>query len=104
MLIVTTETVPGSEIAAVHGMARGSSIRAKHLGRDIGASLKNLVGGELRAYSELLANAREEAIARLTADAEGQGANAIVATRFTTSQIAGAAAEVYAYGTAVTLR
>ncbi|MCP3857328.1 MAG: YbjQ family protein [Actinomycetia bacterium] len=103
MLIVTSEHLPGCEITAVHGLAQGSTIRAKHLGRDIGAGLKNLVGGELKGYSELMEQSRNEAIERMTEHAASMGANAIIAARFTTSELAGGAAEVYAYGTAVTI-
>ncbi|MDH3500657.1 MAG: heavy metal-binding domain-containing protein, partial [Acidimicrobiia bacterium] len=79
----------------------GNTIRAKHIGRDIGAGLKNLVGGELTGYTELLSESRQEALNRMIADAETKGANAILNVRFTTSAIAGGAAELYAYGTAV---
>ncbi len=103
MIIVNTETVPGREITGYHGLVQGNTIRAKHVGRDIGAALKNLVGGELRAYTELLSEARQEAIDRMVAQAEEYGANAIVNVRFTTSSVAGGAAELYAYGTAVTV-
>ena len=103
MLIVTSETVPDREVVTVHGLAQGSTIRAKHLGRDIGAGLKNLGGGELKGYSELMALSRSQAVERLAEHAESMGANAVVAVRFTTSDLAGGAAEVYAYGTAVTL-
>ncbi len=103
MIIVNTETVPGKEVTAFHGLVQGNTIRAKHVGRDIGAALKNLVGGELRAYTELLTEARREAIERMTEQAEELGANAIVNVRFTTSSVAGGAAELYAYGTAVTV-
>ena len=104
MIIVNTETVPGKEITDVQGLVQGNTIRAKHVGRDIGAALKNLVGGELQAYTELLGDARKEAVDRMIARAEELGANAIVNVRFTTSTIAGGAAELYAYGTAVTVR
>lgn len=103
MIIVNTETVPGKEITQFHGLVQGNTIRAKHVGRDIGAALKNLVGGELQAYTELLSEARAQALERMTAQAEGMGANAIVNVRFTTSSVAGGAAELYAYGTAVTV-
>ena len=103
MIIVNTETVPGREITTFHGLVQGNTIRAKHVGRDIGAALKNLVGGELRAYTELLTEARREAIERMTEQAEALGANAIVNVRFTTSSVAGGAAELYAYGTAVSV-
>ncbi len=103
MIIVNTETVPGMDITAFHGLVQGNTIRAKHVGRDIGAALKNLVGGELRAYTELLTDARKQALERMIAEAEGMGANAVVNVRFTTSSVAGGAAELYAYGTAVTV-
>ena len=103
MIIVNIETVPGREITAIHGLVQGNTIRAKHVGRDIGAALKNLVGGELQAYTQLLSEARQQALDRMIAEAEGMGANAVVNVRFTTSSIAGGAAELYAYGTAVTV-
>jgi len=103
MLVVSTETVPGRNITQVHGLVLGNTIRSKNLGKDIGAGLKNLVGGELRSYTKMLTEAREESIERMTQAAEELGASAIVNTRFTTSQITGGAAELLAYGTAVTL-
>ncbi|MBT8166524.1 MAG: YbjQ family protein [Acidimicrobiia bacterium] len=103
MIIVNTETVPGKEITQFQGLVQGNTIRAKHVGRDIGAALKNLVGGELQAYTQLLSEARQQALDRMVAEAEGMGANAVVNVRFTTSSIAGGAAELYAYGTAVTV-
>ena len=104
MILVNTETMPGYDIVDVKGLVQGNSIRAKHIGRDIGASLKNLVGGELTAYTELLTEARNEATERMTAQAEESGANAIVNVRYTTSAVAGGAAELYAYGTAVVIK
>lgn len=104
MQLVNTETIPGHEIVDVKGLVSGNTIRAKHLGRDIGAALKNLVGGELGAYTELLAESRGEATQRMVSEAERLGANAIVNVRFTTSAIAGGAAELYSYGTAVVVR
>lgn len=101
MILVNTETVPGFRIVRLCGLAQGNTIRAKHIGRDIGAGLKNLVGGELRAYTELMTEARNEATQRMIAQAQQLGANAIVNVRYTTSQVAGSAAELYAYGTAV---
>ena len=101
MKIVNTETIPGHTITSVKGLVSGNTIRAKHLGRDIGAGLKNLVGGELTGYTELLSESRQEALDRMISDAEAKGANAIVNVRFTTSAVAGGAAELYAYGTAV---
>ncbi len=101
MKIVNTETIPGHTITSVKGLVSGNTIRAKHLGRDIGAGLKNLVGGELTGYTELLSESRQQALERMISDAEAKGANAIVNVRFTTSAVAGGAAELYAYGTAV---
>ncbi len=102
MLIVTTETVPGRDATPL-GLVRGSTVRAKHIGSDIVAGLRNLVGGEIREYASLLAGAREQALDRMVAEAEALGADAIVAVRFETSQIAQAASEILAYGTAVKL-
>lgn len=104
MILVNTPTIPGYDIVEVKEIAQGNSIRAKHVGRDIGASLKNLVGGELKAYTELLAEARAEATERMTSHAEQMGANAVLNVRYTTSAVAGGAAELYAYGTAVVVR
>ena len=101
MIVVNTETIPGQEIVELKGLVQGNTIRAKHVGRDIGAGLKNLVGGELKAYTELMTEARREAVRRMVAQAEALGANAVVNVRFTTSQVANGAAELYAYGTAV---
>ena len=103
MIIVTTETVPGRSITTVHGIVMGNTIRSKNVGKDIGAGLKNLVGGELKSYTAMLTEARTEALGRMVEMAEGMGANAVVNVRFTTSQITGGAAELLAYGTAVTL-
>jgi uncharacterized protein YbjQ (UPF0145 family) len=101
MIVVNTETVPGYRILELKGLVQGNTIRAKHLGRDIGAGFKNLVGGELRAYTELMSEARREATERMLEQARQLGADAVVNVRFTTSQVAGGAAELYAYGTAV---
>ncbi len=103
MIVVNTETVSGYEITATRGLVQGNTIRAKHLGRDIAASLKNLVGGELRGYTELLTEARRQSLQRMMAQAQQLGANAVVNVRFTTSAITQGAAELYAYGTAVTV-
>lgn len=102
MIIVNTETIPGHEIVALKGLVQGNTIRAKHLGRDIGAGLKNLVGGELTGYTELLTESRRQALERMIGQATQLGANAVVNVRFTTSSVAAGAAELYAYGTAVT--
>lgn len=104
MIVVNTESVPGYEVEEVKGLVQGNTIRAKHLGRDIAASLKNLVGGELRGYTELLTEARRQSLERMMTQAQQLGANAIVNVRFTTSAITQGAAELYAYGTAVTIR
>ena len=101
LIVVNTETVPGHDIVAIKGLVQGNTIRAKHLGRDIGAGLKNLVGGELTGYTELLTEARREALQRMMDQAGALGANAVVNVRFTTSSVAAGAAEMYAYGTAV---
>lgn len=103
MLVVTTETVPGRNITQVHGLVMGNTIRSKNVGKDIGAGLKNLVGGELRSYTKMLTEARGESVERMTQAAEELGASAIVNARFTTSQITAGAAELLAYGTAVSL-
>ena len=104
MILVNTETVPGYDIVELRGLVQGNTIRAKNIGRDIGAGLKNIVGGELTAYTELMVEARNEAVQRMIVQAQQLQANAIVNVRFTTSQVAGGAAELYAYGTAVTIQ
>ena len=101
MIIVNTETIPGKEIKEALGIARGSTVRARHLGRDIFAGLKNLVGGEISEYTKLLADAREEALSRMIHDAEKMGADAILNIRFTTSQVMSGSSEILTYGTAV---
>lgn len=103
MIVVNTETVPGQQVDAVLGLVQGNTIRAKHLGRDIAAGFKNLVGGELKGYTELLTEARRQAIERMIGQAQQLGADAVVNVRFTTSAVAAGAAELYAYGTAVRL-
>jgi uncharacterized protein YbjQ (UPF0145 family) len=101
MIITNIETVPGKTIVEHFGVVSGSTIRAKHVGKDILASFKNLVGGELKAYTQLLQESRQEAVDRMIAEASQLGANAIVNVRFSTSSVAAGAAELYAYGTAV---
>ena len=101
MIHSNTEMVPGKQIVQFYGVVTGSTVRAKHIGRDIMASLKNLVGGELKGYTELLQEARDDAVDRMSAQAESLGANAVVNVRFSTSSIAQGAAELFAYGTAV---
>lgn len=103
MLIVTTPDIAGQRITETLGLVRGSTVRAKHVGTDIVAGLKNLVGGEVRGYSSLMAGAREQAIDRMIAEARSMGADAIVGTRLETSSIAKGASELVAYGTAVKL-
>jgi len=100
---VTTETVPGREITEVLGIARGNTVRARNVGRDITQGFRNLAGGELKAYSTLLATARDDAIARMEADAVEMGADAVVNVRLETSEVTKGASEVIAYGTAVRL-
>ncbi len=101
MILVTSDTISGYRIKEALGLVRGSCVKAKHIGRDIGALLKNIVGGELKGYEELLAEARETALERLIQDAEEKGANAVIAIRFATSSIMSGASEIFAYGTAV---
>ena len=103
MNISNIETIPGKTIVAHHGIVSGSTVRAKHVGRDIMAGLKNVFGGELKGYTELLSESREEAMARMTKQARSLGANAIVNVRFSTSSVAAGAAELYVYGTAVSV-
>lgn len=104
ILITTTDTVPEKEIVEILGLVRGNTIRSRHLGSDIGAGLRSLVGGEVKGYVKAMTVAREEALQRAIEEAEKLGADAIVSTRFTTSQIMAGAAEILVYGTAVKLR
>jgi len=104
MLVVNTETIKGKEIVEVLGLVRGNTIRAKWFGKDILAGLRNLVGGELKEYTEMLSEAREQALNRMVEDAEKMGANAVVNVRFVTSQITTGASELLAYGTAVKVK
>lgn len=104
MIVSTTNEVPGGEIAAVLGIARGNTIRTRHLGRDLMAGLKGVVGGEVESYTKLMAESREQAIARMIEHAEALGADAIVGMRVATSVLMTTAAEILAYGTAVKLR
>ncbi|MBC7099538.1 YbjQ family protein [Candidatus Bipolaricaulota bacterium] len=103
MLVVTVDRIPGREVAEVLGLVQGSTIRARHLGRDIMAGLRNVVGGEIKDYAEMLAEARRVAIERMVKEAEGLGADAVVGVRLATAQTMAGAAEVLAYGTAVKL-
>ncbi len=101
MILTTLEGVPGKTIVEHYGLVQGSTIRAKHIGKDIMAGLKNIVGGELKGYTELLQESRKEATERMVLQAQEMGANAVVNIRFATSSVAQGAAELFAYGTAV---
>ena len=101
MILSNTEEIPGRTIREFYGVVTGSTVRAKHIGRDFMASLKNLVGGELKGYTELLHEARQEALDRMSEQARSIGGNAVVNVRFSTSSVAQGAAELFAYGTAV---
>ena len=101
MLCSNTEDIPGQQIVEFYGVVTGSTVRAKHIGRDIAAGLKNFVGGELKGYTELLQEARKEALDRMMEQARSVGANAVVNVRFATSSVAQGAAELFAYVTAV---
>ncbi len=101
MILSNIETIPGKTIVEFYGVVTGSTVRAKHIGRDIMAGLKNIVGGELKGYTELLSEARDEAIKRMNEQARSVGANAVVNVRFATSSVSQGAAELFAYGTAV---
>lgn len=103
ILLTNMDSVPGRTIVRHIGLAQGNVVRAKHVGRDIAAGLKNIVGGELRGYTELLEEARRDAIRRMTEDARQQGANAVVNIRLSTSSVTSGASELYAYGTAVVI-
>jgi len=101
MIITTSDQVEGKKITKTIGLVRGSTIRARHVGRDIMAGLRSLVGGEIVDYTKMMAEAREQAIQRMVEDAEKQGANAVVSMRFSTSMIMSNASEILAYGTGV---
>lgn len=103
MLVSNIEFIPGKKISKHLGMVQGNTVRAKHAGRDIMAGLKNIFGGELVGYTELLSEAREEATARMVAQAAAIGANAVINIRYSTSSVTAGAAELFAYGTAVIL-
>jgi uncharacterized protein YbjQ (UPF0145 family) len=101
MIIVTSEAIPGKEVQRVLGLVRGNTIRARHVGRDIMAGLRTIVGGEINEYTKLMAESREQALDRMISEAESLGANAVVNVRFTTSMLSRGCAELLAYGTAV---
>lgn len=103
MIIVTTPDVPGRRIGSILGLVRGNTIRGRHLGRDVQAVLRNMAGGEIREYTKMMAETREQAIDRMVEEAEALGADAVVAVRFQTCEVMKGAAEMLVYGTAVTL-
>lgn len=103
MIVVNTDFVPGREIVEALGLVRGSTVRAKHLGKDIMASLRSIVGGEVKEYGQMLVETRAEAVKRMRQQAEDLGADAVINVRFMTSQVMAGAAELMAYGTAVKL-
>ncbi|MSR36964.1 MAG: YbjQ family protein [Gemmatimonadetes bacterium] len=103
MILVTTDSVPGRGIARVLGMVRGNTIRARHVGKDIIAHLRNAAGGEIHEYTKMMAEAREQSIDRMTEEAAALGADAVIAVRFQTSEVMKGAAEMMCYGTAVVL-
>ena len=104
MIITTTENIPGKEIVEILGLSRGSTVRARNVGRDIFAALKNLIGGEINEYTKLQADSREQALQRMIKDAESLGADAVINVRITTSMIMQGVAEILAYGTAVKIK
>ena len=101
MIVTTTDTIVGKRIVRTLGLVRGNTIRARHVGRDIVAGLRSVVGGEISEYTKLMAEAREQAVDRMVEEAQSLGANAIVEVRFSTSEVMKAAAELLAFGTAV---
>ena len=104
MLLTNNDSIAAKEIVATLGLVKGNTIRAKNLGHDIGATLKNLVGGEIKSYTDMITDAREEAIERMTEEAKKLEADAIINVRFTTSQLMSGSAEILAYGTAVKIK
>ena len=103
MIVTSGEDIPGKDIKQIIGLVTGNTVRSKHLGKDIGAGLKTLVGGEIKAYTEMLQEAREEALNRMINEAKSKKADAVIMVRFTTSAIMSGASEILAYGTAVKL-
>ena len=103
MIVITTAELPGHRITEIHGLVRGNTIRARHLGLDLMALLRNMAGGEVREYTKMLAEAREQAIDRMLEEADSLGANAVIGLRFQTSMVMAGAAEMLCYGTAVTI-
>ena len=101
MMVVTSENIAGKKVVKTLGLVRGNTVRARHVGKDIMAGLRNIVGGEVHEYAKLMAESREQTLDRMVAEAHALGANAVIATRFTTSVMAAGAAELLAIGTAV---
>ena len=101
MIVATTDSIPGKNIVETLGMVRGNTVRARHMGKDVTAGFRSIVGGEVNEYTKLLAEAREQSVQRMIEGAEALGGNAVVGTRFITAGIMGGAAEIVAYGTAV---
>ena len=101
MIIATTENIPGKRVTAVRGLVQGNTIRSRHVGRDIMAAFRNIVGGEIAEYTRLMAESRKQASDRMIAEAERSGANAVIGVRFVTSMVMSGASELLAYGTAV---
>lgn len=104
IIVTSSEQIPGKQIAEIVGIVKGSTVRARNIGRDIGAGFKNLIGGEIKTYTDMISNAREEAYNRMVNSAIEQGADAIIGMRFMTSMVMQGASEMLAYGTAVKLR
>ncbi len=104
IIVVTTENIKGKEVVEVLGLVRGNTIRARNIGRDIGALFKNIVGGEIKDYTKMMAESREQALDRMRDEAAALGANAVIMTRFSTSSMMQSAAELLVYGTAVVLK
>jgi uncharacterized protein YbjQ (UPF0145 family) len=104
MIISTTENIPGMKVVNIHGIVKGNAVRARHMGKDVLAVLRNVVGGEIREYTKMLAETREQALDRMKDEAKKLGANGIISVRFITAEIMSGAAELLAYGTAVTIK
>ena len=103
MIIATTAQIPGKRVTAVKGLVQGNTIRSRHVGRDIMAAFRNIVGGEIAEYTRLMTESRKQAADRMVAEAEGLGANAVIGVRFVTSMVMSGASELLAYGTAVVI-
>jgi uncharacterized protein YbjQ (UPF0145 family) len=104
IITTTTDSIPNKKISKIIGIVKGSTIRARHIGRDIAAGFKNVIGGEIKSYTQMISQSREEAFNRMVNDAKDQGADAIINVRFVTSMVMQGAAEILAYGTAVKLK